>query len=108
MMDSADMPRQGDLDGRGNLSERTLIEFVACFLRVCLDQVSFMSRLKDADGLDRVRLGDLDARYLRNPEAREMVGFAEALFEETDGIVPAGPGHFAALWPEALRIASNK
>jgi hypothetical protein len=78
MMDSAVMPRQGDLDGRGYLSERTLIEFVACFLRVCLDQVSFMSRLKDADGLDRVRLGDLDARYLRNPEAREMVGFAEA------------------------------
>ena len=25
------------------------------------------------------------------------------LFEETDGIVPVGPVHFAALWPEATR-----
>jgi len=48
------------------------------------------SLLKDADGLDRVRLGDLDPQYLRNPQAREMVGFAEALFRETDGIVPIG------------------
>jgi hypothetical protein len=48
------------------------------------------SLLKDADGLDRVRLGDLDPRYLRNPQARDMVGFAEALFVETDGTVPIG------------------
>lgn len=62
------------------------------------------SLLKDADGLDRVRLGDLDSRYLRNPQARDMIRFAEALFEETDGIVPIGPTHFAALWPEATRL----
>lgn len=62
------------------------------------------SLLKDADGLDRVRLGDLDPRYLRNPEARAMVGFAEALFSQTDGIVPNGVRHFEALWPEALRL----
>lgn len=62
------------------------------------------SLLKDADGLDRVRLGDLDPRYLRNPPARDMVGFAQALFDETDGVVPIGPAHFAALWPEAVRV----
>jgi Fic family protein len=45
MMDYADMPRQGDLDGRGNLSRRALIEFSVWFLRVCLDQVIFMSGL---------------------------------------------------------------
>ena len=65
------------------------------------------SLLKDADGLDRVRLGDLDLRYLRNSQAREMAGFAEALFEQTNGIVPTGPEHFAALWPEAARIDSD-
>src|SRR5208337_4016643 len=43
MMDHADMRRQGDLDGRGNLSRRTLNEFIAWFLKLCLDQVSFMS-----------------------------------------------------------------
>ena len=62
------------------------------------------SLLKDADGLDRVRLGDLDARYLRNPQAREMVGYAEALFHATDGRIAVGPDHFAALWPEAARV----
>jgi hypothetical protein len=62
------------------------------------------SLLKDADGLDRVRLGDLDPGYLRNPQARSMVRFAEALFAETDGIIPIGRTHFAALWPEASRI----
>ena len=62
------------------------------------------SLLKDADGLDRVRLGDLDPRYLRNPEAREMVGFAEVLFNETNGRVPVGAAHFEALWSEAARI----
>jgi hypothetical protein len=62
------------------------------------------SLLKDADGLDRVRLGDLDSRYLRNPEARGMVDFAEALFVNTDGVVANGDDHFEHLWPEAIRL----
>ena len=62
------------------------------------------SLLKDADGLDRVRLDDLDPRYLRNLHAHSMVTFAEALFAETDGIVPIGEDHFAVLWPEVLRL----
>ncbi|MFO1033172.1 MAG: hypothetical protein U1E15_03475 [Hyphomicrobiales bacterium] len=33
MMDHADMPRQGDLDGRGNLSLRALVAFSEWFLR---------------------------------------------------------------------------
>jgi Fic family protein len=45
MMDYADMPRQGDLDGRGNLSRQALNEFTAWFLKVCLDQIDFMSGL---------------------------------------------------------------
>lgn len=53
MMDHADMPRQGDLDGRGNLSERALKDFVVWFLKVCLDQVAFMSGLFDIDFLGR-------------------------------------------------------
>jgi hypothetical protein len=49
----------------------------------------------------------LNPRYLRNAEAREMIGFAEALFEETDGFVPIGDTHFALLWPEAVRVAGS-
>jgi hypothetical protein len=66
------------------------------------------SLLKDADGLDRVRLGDLDPRYLRNPESREMVDFAEALFSQTDGVVANGDDHFEHLWPEALRLLETQ
>lgn len=35
--------------------------------------------LKDADGLDRVRLGNLDVSYLRFPLSRLRVARAEAL-----------------------------
>jgi len=39
--------------------------------------------LKDADGLDRVRLFDLDPRYLRHDAARDLVPFAQLLHDET-------------------------
>ncbi|KDA04190.1 Fic family protein [Hyphomonas oceanitis] len=51
MMDYADNPRQGDLDGRGNLSLRALTEYTAWFLKVCLDQIKFMAELFDLDNL---------------------------------------------------------
>jgi hypothetical protein len=63
------------------------------------------SLLKDADALDRVRIGDLDPRYLRNSEAHPMIEFAHTLFERTDGVIPLGRAHFAELWPEAMTIA---
>src|SRR5438552_5286328 len=51
MLDLADTPRQGDLDGRGNLSERALVEFVTWFLSVAIDQVTFMSALFDLNNM---------------------------------------------------------
>jgi len=62
------------------------------------------SLLKDADGLDRVRLGDLDPKYLRHGEARSMVGFAERLYDETDGSLDPGPEYFPRLWRKVNRI----
>jgi Fic family protein len=68
MMDHADMPRQGDLDGRGNLSRRALSEFVTWLLKVCLDQVVFMTGLFALDTLaDRLRI--YVARRGLKPEA---------------------------------------
>lgn len=56
MMDHADMPRQGDLDGRGNLSTRALREFTTWFFQVCLDQIDLMSGLFEFRSLsDRIR-----------------------------------------------------
>jgi len=37
------------------------------------------SVLKDADGLDRVRIGDLDMSYMRNPEAIQLESLAHEL-----------------------------
>lgn len=51
MMDHANTPRQRDLDGRGNLSQSALADFSIWFLKICLDQVRFMSELFDIDGL---------------------------------------------------------
>jgi Fic family protein len=42
---AADELRQGDLDGRGNLSRKNLIAFCEYFLARCLDQVRFMELL---------------------------------------------------------------
>lgn len=51
MMDYADTPRQGDRDGRGNLSLAALEAFTLWFLKICLDQVSFMASLFDLPNL---------------------------------------------------------
>lgn len=42
---ACDQVRQGDRDGRGNLSEAALVAFSRFFLEVCIDQVDFMSTL---------------------------------------------------------------
>jgi len=88
MMDHADMPRQGDLDGRGNLSTRALIEFVLWFLRICLDQVNFMSELLAIDTLSR-RLGNY-VRYsgTMKPEAARLLDEALIRGEFDRGDVP--------------------
>lgn len=41
----ADLPRRNDLDGRGTLSEEGLAAFCKFFLRVCIDQVEYMTSL---------------------------------------------------------------
>lgn len=51
LMDHADAPRRSDLDGRDNLSQQALVKFMTWFLRVCVDQVTFMSALFELDQL---------------------------------------------------------
>ena len=48
---AADESRDSDLDGRGNLSDRTLTEFCEFFLAVCLDQAQYMDSLLALNGL---------------------------------------------------------
>jgi Fic family protein len=52
---AADAPRAGDLDGRGNLSEVALVQWIAYVLEVCHDQVKFMATQLDLPSMkDRI------------------------------------------------------
>lgn len=51
LLEQADGPREGDRDGRGNLTQRGLIAFCKFFLDQSVDQVRFMSSLLEPDTL---------------------------------------------------------
>ncbi len=73
MMDHADMPRQGDLDGRGNLSQRALNEYVLWFLQVCLDQVTFMTGLFEIETLAQRMRHLVERSEQLKPEAARLL-----------------------------------
>jgi Fic family protein len=73
MMDYADTPRQGDLDGRGNLSQKALNEFVLWFLRVAQDQVTFMSNLFELDTLAGRLRSFVDRSGVLKPETTRLL-----------------------------------
>ncbi len=73
-LESADEPRRGDLDGRGNLTEEGLWRFCYYFLTVCNDQVTFMRNMLAFDGIrSRIRAlvvfrSELDKQMRREAE----------------------------------------
>lgn len=73
MMDHADTPRQGERDGRGNLSERALEDFTLWFLKVCLDQITFMSGLFEIDSLNRRLITLAERSDKLKPEAGRLL-----------------------------------
>jgi len=74
MMAYADSLRFGDLDGRGNLSEKALVEFSVWFMQVCLDQILFMS--------EQFQLGSLTDRLTEYAEKKFKRKQASALLTE--------------------------
>lgn len=56
LLQAADEHRRGDLDGRGNLTQAGLVQWIEYTLDVCIDQVDFMARQLDVQGMqDRIR-----------------------------------------------------
>ena len=52
---ACDQPRRGDRDGRGTLSEAAIADFTGFFLKICIDQITFMEGLMKPDRLrDRI------------------------------------------------------
>lgn len=85
---TADQPRRGDLDGRGNLSDRGLYSFCEFFLTTALDQISFMTELLELD-----KLQDRIGGYIsKRAAARELDSRAVYLITDTllRGEVPRG------------------
>ncbi|MEM6484236.1 MAG: Fic family protein [Pseudomonadota bacterium] len=86
MLAVADQARQGDLDGRGNLSQAALVSFCEFFFDACLDQVRFMESLLDPAELGRrIRLYARDevdsGRLPKGSEAILMEAFTSGEVE---------------------------
>lgn len=95
MMGLADSPREGALDGRGNLSLRALETYITWFCEVMLDQLTFMIQLFDLDALG-ARLADYVARELGlSAEAATLV---RALLHR--GEMPRGDARLVTRLPE--------
>ena len=92
MLAMADSPRQGDLDGRGNLSLRALQAFTLWFLRLALDQVEFMTGLFDLDNLSTRlrRMVETDPQF--DPRGAALLQAALTRDEIPRGEAPAITG----------------
>ena len=61
----ADSIRKGDLDGRGNLSQKALTEFCTFFFETALDQVHFMKKLLRLEDFRERIIGYVNLRSLK-------------------------------------------
>ncbi|MCU0949955.1 MAG: Fic family protein [Burkholderiaceae bacterium] len=88
-LEAADAPRQGDLDGRGNLSERELVNWCGFLLALCVDQVRFMATMLDLDGFKKRLAVFMTARAAeKGPGATQ---YREALVLPMAHITALGP-----------------
>ncbi|MCF8208812.1 MAG: Fic family protein [Rhodoferax sp.] len=69
-LSEADMPRHGDLDGRGNLSDKMLRAWCAFFIDICQDQVSFMRQILALDTLNQRMATLIQVRAASLPDYR--------------------------------------
>ena len=53
LLAAADEPRRGDLDGRGNLSEAALIDWINFVFDMCADQIAFMRTMLNLTSMDK-------------------------------------------------------
>lgn len=96
MLAYADSMRQGDYDGRGNLSEKTLTEFTTFFFEIADDQILFMKKLLALDGLhariesyaNRRSEGGFPDEEILRPEAKYVLTEVMMRGEINRGEVP--------------------
>ena len=71
---AADQPRRGDLDGRGQLTQGGLFEFVEFMLQVCIDQMEYVEHAMDLISLRQrlERVIGLERRFIESGVKQEM------------------------------------
>lgn len=74
----ADSARQGDFDGRGNLSTKELENFCSFFLLTAIDQVKFMAGLLELDSMHG-RLVDFAAYWCRETRQSFLRSLSEPM-----------------------------
>lgn len=86
----ADAQRRNDYDGRGNLSNESLITFCRFFLSTCIDQIDFMHGLLKLDGLlERINgyVALRNAKLLPGPKSEYQPLKAEAIYMLQEALV---------------------
>lgn len=104
MLANADMARQGDLDGRGNLSEKMLREWCEFFIDVADDQVTFMTGMLKLDAL-RERIATL---MVVRSESSQFENYTREATLALHHVLVAGPvsrGDFCKMTGMAERSA---
>jgi Fic family protein len=81
-LQAADEHRRGDLDGRGNLTQAGLLEWIRYALEVCIDQVEFMSKQLDVSRMrDRIAAAlAFEESTLKSGVRQEALGALHYLF----------------------------
>ena len=71
---AADQPRRGDLDGRGQLTQGGLFEFVEFMLQVCIDQMEYVEQAMDLVSLRQrlERVIGLEPRFVAAGVKQDM------------------------------------
>ena len=106
LLDRADAPRQGDLDGRGNLSEKALAQWCEFFVELAGDQVTFMGTLL---GLDRLKDGIATLMLVR-AESSQHKNYSRQATLALHHVMLAGPvarGEFMTMTGLPERTASR-
>lgn len=104
MLANADHARHGDLDGRGNLSEKMLRAWCEFFIEVADDQVTFMTSMLKLDDL-RERIGTL---MLVRSESTQFENYPRQATLALHHVLLAGPvtrGDFCQMTGMAERSA---
>lgn len=73
---NADLKRYNDYDGRGNLSNKFLIEFCEFFLSIAIDQIEFMYNALETENILKRISGFVDMMVLKGkikPEAKYIL-----------------------------------